>query len=489
MAAAAGPSVSKKKFKAQQEATKAEQVATRAFELGAEAYQPEEDAEAIEYRDRLLANQAQAAEEERARLAADVEPEDDPAEDEEDEDHQSSAQPHQKENAGADIGNDADDYERVDASASSGSAEERKARDEEMIFQERQLAEARASADEMRAALKRKDAMIADLVKEAQTAADNSRQQAASVRASSRPREREQPREEATHRPQLNITMPSQVTADSLAVKGALDSYLYTLRGWFGLMLITADAQKLAYLSNFHDVYLDAWWKSQLTAAIETGDAITTWEQYEAIVRSRFVSKSLQAEAADRIATLRMGDHEKMEDYIRRAEDIRTTAGNLIDREARLQTRILLNGIAQRRYPLAWKWLQIAYEKGELVSWAAMCKAMGEHGRLEPEHWGPPQQPAQRQPQQQGQIRASAAAIRAEAEERIRVQALETDSDACRKCGSSGHGSWECKNRKELRKCYNCNEVGHLAATCSKPRKDRPVAKTFPATKPSSGNA
>jgi len=27
--------------------------------------------------------------------------------------------------------------------------------------------------------------------------------------------------------------------------------------------------------------------------------------------------------------------------------------------------------------------------------------------------------------------------------------------------------------RRELRRCYNCGETGHLAARCSKPRKER----------------
>jgi len=27
--------------------------------------------------------------------------------------------------------------------------------------------------------------------------------------------------------------------------------------------------------------------------------------------------------------------------------------------------------------------------------------------------------------------------------------------------------------RREIRRCYNCGETGHLAARCSKPRKER----------------
>lgn len=46
------------------------------------------------------------------------------------------------------------------------------------------------------------------------------------------------------------------------------------------------------------------------------------------------------------------------------------------------------------------------------------------------------------------------------------LQKMDDDKKECKKCGGSGHGVWNCTSDKEIRTCFRCEKVGHLANRC-----------------------
>ena len=307
---------------------------------------------------------------------------------------------------------------------------------------------------------------------------------------------------------------PNELKEEHARKPGVLEEWIFTVE-----RAITARGQETAPYSDkrkYATMYLDRgatmWWRGHEQMLAEQGMPVVDWESFTRVLREHYTPVADEDTASRKLFSLRMQAGETMAAYVMRAAELfnRTTRARM---PSHIAAERLEDGVEAQRFPFAVRDLQERQQRHraahqgvgesfEQVSAFLQQAAAREPSQQQRASGGPAAGAATHSSAGRGHAGSNRARINqllqelaAEGEEEDeeaareqRVAPVQSAPAPCRKCGSSGHGSWQCTSKKDLRQCYECKKVGHIKPDCPTLKSKAAAAPTSTSTPAASKN-
>ena len=283
------------------------------------------------------------------------------------------------------------------------------------------------------------------------------------------------PSERAARR---TTSQPKKLTYANASVPRALEDWLYEVELYCEQLELPKGAPWIGEARFVMDRDLWDWWTEYKGQAQQKGGApIDKWPEFAAALRAQFVATSERRAAIDELCEVRQKAGEGMAEYFLRATQLHSRVRK--EMQDATVMRLVLARVRREEWPFTYGKAINSVEGGSITSLAELRAFMQQEALAEPGktgarqvHAGAPATPhgapsSNSGGRHQGRRRVAAAERKEDPDDDSDQQeegapATVTHVNAATSGGSTGG---------ERRRCFRCNETGHLAPQCTKPDK------------------
>lgn len=286
--------------------------------------------------------------------------------------------------------------------------------------------------------------------------------------------------------------MPKQLNREESLKPGRVAEWLYEVNRWFNHARVSEEdiSERIRHLPLTWDKEMNEWWELRHPGLCKEGKAPKNWGDFQRIMEMSFIKRTAGEEA---YAAYRQFSHaksgESVEQYLtKKREHYNLVLKLKYIRVASPEHLILdlIEGFDGSRYPrtknMMRGWVVKQHDaKCEMdpvdlventLRWAADEEPERENRQSRSHPFGNEKRRvnAVGRPEEEHEANTAQEEMLQKLTDRL-VAAVGVSSSAaplgkCRKCGQTGHSSYKCTSKTELRVCYECNKPGHIRPFC-----------------------